>query len=64
MRHLEDAALARDDAQRFLVTDVGHVLPEDDDARIVSHFVFERRVDRGDHRVGLALRRRLGRERG
>ena len=60
MRHLEDAALARDALERGLAARVGHVLAEDDDARVARHFVFQRAVDRGDHRVGLALGRGRG----
>ena len=66
VRHLEDAALAGHDLQGLLPAGVRDVLAEDDDARIVRHLVFQRPVDGGDHRVGLALgvRRRVERRRG
>ena len=48
--------------ERRLAARVGDVLAEHDDARVARHLVLHRPVDRRDHRVGLAFRRRLGRE--
>ena len=55
VRHLEDAALALHLGERRGVAGVGHVLAEDDDARVARHLVLQRAVDGGDHRVGLAV---------
>ena len=58
VRDLEDAALAGHGRQRARSAAVGHVLAEDDDARVARHLVLERAIDRRDHRVGPAVRRR------
>ncbi len=59
VRHLEDAAFARDRLQRALARAVRNVLAEDDDPRVPRHFVLERAVDGRDHRVGPAFRHGL-----
>ena len=60
---LEHAALAGDGGERLLAAGVGHVLAEDDDARIARHLVAQRGVDGVHHRVRRARRLRLGRKR-
>ena len=66
VRELEDAAFAGHERQRVFLAGVRDVLAEDDDARVARHLVFQRAVDRRDHRVRLALgvRRRLERRGG
>ena len=56
MRRLEHATFAGNQRQRRLVTGIGDVLSEDDDARVMRHLVLQRGIDSRDHRVGLALR--------
>ena len=61
---LKTPALAGDRLERRLAAAVGHVLAEHDDPRVARHFVLQRAVDRGDHRVGLAVGHGVGAERG
>ena len=46
---LEDAALARDLAQRLLARGVGDILAEDDDPRVTFHFGAQTPVEQVDH---------------
>ena len=46
---LEDAALALDLGQRLFAAGVGHVLAEDDDARVAAHLVVQAGVDQVGH---------------
>ena len=56
VRQPEDAAFTRHYLERVPPARVRDVFAEDDDARVAGHLVFERAVDGGDHRVGLAFR--------
>ena len=59
---LEDAALALDLVEARLAGAVGHVLAEDDDARVARHLVAQAGVEQVDHRLGVALGDGLGGE--
>ncbi len=52
-RDLEDAALALDLVEVLLARHVGHVLAEDDDARVALHLLVQAAVDEIDHRAGV-----------
>src|SRR2546423_329410 len=55
-RHFEDAALALDLFEILLARTIGHVLAEDDDARITRQLFVQTAIDQIGHRALFAFR--------